>query len=155
MCGIAGYFGTKNINDENINSLKNLMQNRGPDNFAFFKKTLSNNNHICFVHSRLSIIDLEERSNQPFIIGDYIVIFNGEIYNYIELRERLSNKGYKFKTSSDTEVLLQYYILYGENCVDHFEGMWAFAIFNSLKNELFLSRDRFGEKPLYLHKTKK
>ena len=153
MCGIAGFFGSKQIKINSINSLKNLMKNRGPDNFDYFQKSLSNNNNICLIHSRLAIIDLEKRSNQPFIIGNYVIIFNGEIYNYVELREKLIAKGYKFETSSDTEVLLQYYILYGEDCVNYFEGMWSFAIFNLEKNELLLSRDRFGEKPLYFYKT--
>ena len=130
MCGIAGFFGSKQIKIDSINSLKNLMKNRGPDNFDYFQKSLSNNNNICLIHSRLAIIDLEKRSNQPFIIGNYVIIFNGEIYNYVELREKLIAKGYKFETSSDTEVLLQYYILYGEDCVNYFEGMWSFAIFN-------------------------
>ena len=112
-------------------------------------KKISDEKSIYLLHSRLSIIDLNSRSNQPFIIGDYILIFNGEIYNYLELKEKLIEKGIKLYTSSDTEILLNYYIIYGEKCVDYFDGMWSFAIFDNKNKMLFLSRDRFAEKPLY------
>ena len=153
MCGIAGYLGKKIIDKNLIISMHNVMNNRGPDNFSYFTKTTSQNMHVCLIHSRLAIIDLEARSNQPFRIGNNIIIFNGEIYNYLELRNRLIEKGLKFETNSDTEVLLQYYNYYGSSCVNFFEGMWAFAIFNIEKNELLISRDRFGEKPIYIYKS--
>ena len=105
------------------------------------------------LHSRLSIIDLHPRSNQPFIIGDDVIIFNGEIYNYLELKKDLSSKGVKLKTNSDTEILLHYYKIYGEKCVNYFEGMWSFAIFNTKTQELFLSRDRFLEKPMFFYEN--
>jgi asparagine synthase (glutamine-hydrolysing) len=92
---------------------------------------------------------LDPRANQPFAIGDYSLIFNGEIYNYVELRRDLIDRGIELHTTSDTEVLLRYYILHGEQCVQYFEGMWAFAIYDAQKSSLFLSRDRFAEKPLY------
>ena len=155
MCGIAGYIGPKLIKQDTIFSLKHLMENRGPDNFSYINKSLQNNNNIFLFHSRLAIIDLEKRSNQPFKIGNNVIIFNGEIYNYSKLKENLIKKGIKFTTSSDTEVLLQYYINYGEDCVKYFEGMWSFAIFNMEKNELMLSRDRFGEKPLHIYEIEK
>ena len=101
------------------------------------------------LHSRLSIIDLDKRSNQPFKYEKYIIIYNGEIYNFIEIRKNLLGLGYKFSTNSDTEVLLMAYIEYGEDCVDYFNGMWSFAIWDGFKEKIFLSRDRFGEKPLY------
>ena len=101
------------------------------------------------LHSRLSIIDLDARSNQPFTVGRATIVYNGEIYNYIELRDQLIERGIELRTQSDTEILLHFYLLYGEDCVKHFEGMWAFAIFDSGEGSLFLSRDRFGEKPLY------
>lgn len=149
MCGIAGFFGTKKIDIESISSTLVLMKNRGPDFSSYVTKDLGNNKFVSLLHSRLSIIDLQERSNQPFSIDDYTIIYNGEIYNYIELKKDLEKKGIKFRTNSDTEVLLQYYILYGEECVQFLDGMWSFAIYNYKKNLLFLSRDRFAEKPMY------
>ena len=101
------------------------------------------------LHSRLSILDLDPRSDQPMEREKCHLIFNGEIYNYIELREELTKKGRGFTTSSDTEVLLEAYLEFGEGCVEKLEGMWAFAIWDARRNTLFLSRDRFGEKPLY------
>ena len=103
------------------------MKRRGPDhnNYSSIKYHDTN---IYLLHSRLSILDLDQRSNQPYTIGDYTVVFNGEIYNYIEVREQLKKQGHSFATESDTEVLLKSYIEYGEDCVKYFEGMWAFAI---------------------------
>lgn len=151
MCGIAGYIGKNQIDRKKIDILSRSMKNRGPDNFSYFHKVCNDNSNIYLFHSRLSIIDLEERSNQPFKIGNFVLIFNGEIYNYLELRNNLISEGYIFKTNSDTEVLLQYYIKYGKDCVQYFEGMWTFAILNTETNDIFLSRDRFGEKPLYIY----
>ena len=150
MCGIAGYIGKKNINRTTIIKTLNLMQKRGPDsNGRFFENTKKFNR--IFLHTRLSIIDLNKHSNQPFEDNNFLVIFNGEIYNYIEIRENLIKKGYKFKTNSDTEVLLKAYIEYKDECVNKFIGMWAFAIFNKSNKNIFLSRDIFGEKPLYYY----
>jgi len=152
MCGIAGYIGKADIGQERIENTLNLMYNRGPDNrdYASFH---DNNINIVLLHTRLNIIDLDARSNQPFTIGDYTIIYNGEIYNYIELRNQLEKNGISFHTESDTEVLLQCYIRYGEKCVEYFEGMWSFAIYDRKTARLFLSRDRFAEKPLYYYST--
>lgn len=152
MCGIAGYIGKRSIEQPQIRETLELMKNRGPDYRG--SVTVNNGNvNIALLHSRLSIIDLEQRSNQPFTIGDCTLIFNGEIYNYVELRQDLEKQGIKLRTNSDTEVLLQYYILFGEECVNYFEGMWSFAIYDRGKQRIFLSRDRFAEKPLYFLKT--
>lgn len=151
MCGIAGYFGKSEIEQKKIVYCRKLMKNRGPDSSNIY--TNHKKKKLYLLHSRLSIIDLNSRSNQPFIDGDNILIFNGEIYNYIELKKKIEKK-YKFKTKSDTEVILAYYKLYGTKCFDYFDGMWSLAIYNSTKDELVLSRDRFGEKPLYINKTK-
>ena len=105
------------------------------------------------LHARLSILDVEKRSNQPFEDGPYKLIYNGEIYNYLEIKKELIKKNYKFKTQSDTEVLLKSYIEYGEKCVNYFDGMWSFCIWDSNKKKMFLSRDIFGEKPLYYIKN--
>ena len=151
MCGIAGYFGKQIISENTINKTLLNMRQRGPDFSNYFHKSYPNNTFIYLLHSRLSIIDLHPRSNQPLIIGDEIIIFNGEIYNYIELKKNLEAKKVRLNTNSDTEVLLHYYKIYGENCVNYFEGMWSFAIYNAKKQSLFLSRDRFAEKPLYFY----
>jgi len=152
MCGIAGYIGREEINKSLIESTLQLMKNRGPD-FCSYKSSKDGDIHTVLLHSRLSIIDLDARSNQPFTIGNYTLVFNGEIYNYIELRGHLEKKGVRFQTSSDTEVLLQYYLIYGDAGIKDFEGMWSFAIYDQEKSSLILSRDRFAEKPLYYLKT--
>ncbi len=150
MCGIAGYIGKQPIDKTLIKKTLDLMKNRGPD-FQNYISFLEGDNYISLLHSRLSIIDLDKRSNQPFVLGDDILVFNGEIYNYIELRQELENRNISFITESDTEVLLRYYQEYGEECVNFFEGMWSFAIYNRKRRTLFLSRDRFAEKPLYYY----
>ena len=151
MCGISGYISKKSlVNSNAIEKTLNLMKRRGPDHRNYYKN-IYQNKEVALLHSRLNIIDLKARSNQPFQDGNYILIFNGEIYNYIELKKDLIKKNYKFKTNSDTEVLIKSYIEYGEKCVDHFIGMWTFAIWDNKKKTLFLSRDPFGEKPLYYY----
>ena len=152
MCGIAGYIGIKKINNNTINQTLTLMRNRGPDHQDWCSFSVNETN-VYLLHSRLSIIDLDERSNQPFSFNNCTLVFNGEIYNYIEVREKLKKRGHIFSTDSDTEVLIKAYIEYGEDCVDYFEGMWAIAIWDNRKKHLFLSRDRFAEKPLYYLKT--
>ena len=102
------------------------------------------------LHSRLSIIDLDERANQPFRIGSHVLVYNGELYNYVELRQLLEQRGDPFRTESDTEVLLRTLIDLGPAGLDRCEGMWALAVVNEADGSLLLCRDRFGEKPLYL-----
>lgn len=149
MCGISGYISQKNLlYDNNIPNTLNLMKRRGPDSQGHYKNNYYNK-EVVLLHSRLNIIDLNSHSNQPFYDKDFVLVFNGEIYNYLELRKNLERKNYKFKTNSDTEVLLKAFQEYGEKCVDYFIGMWAFAIWDIKKKKLFLSRDPFGEKPLY------
>ena len=151
MCGIAGYIGKKQMSESTIYRTLDLMNNRGPD-YKDWRSFNHNETKIILFHSRLSIIDLNARSNQPFTYNNCTLVFNGEIYNYIEVRDKLISKGYNFTTNSDTEVLLKAYSEYGEKCVQHFNGMWAFAIWDGRKNKLFLSRDRFAEKPIYYFK---
>lgn len=152
MCGIAGFISQKKyLNfsfDVASQKLKQLMRNRGPDQQGSFCYTL-NNYIVNFFSSRLSIIDLDRRSNQPFKTNDTVLVFNGEIYNYIELRNKLKKKKIYFKTTSDTEVLIRAYEYWGEKCVNHLDGMWSFCIYDYKNNKIFLSRDNFGEKPLY------
>jgi asparagine synthase (glutamine-hydrolysing) len=154
MCGIAGYFGPRNLSDKIISSTLSLMENRGPDSKKFYRLNFKNKSLYLF-HSRLKIIDLTNNANQPFFYNKNILVYNGEIYNYLEIKKKLQKIGYKFKTTSDTEVVLMSYLHFGEKCVDHFEGMWAFAIWDDARKKLFLSRDRFGEKPLFYSRKNK
>ena len=149
MCGISGYLTyTNKVKDYSVKNTLNLMRRRGPDNQSYFKQKKFNK-EVGLLHSRLNIIDLNSRSNQPFYFDDFVLTFNGEIYNFIEIRRKLIKKNYAFNTASDTEVLLKSYIEWGEDCVNHFIGMWAFAIWDGKNKKLFISRDNFGEKPLY------
>ena len=147
MCGIAGYIGSKNLDLIKIENTLNLMKNRGPDHSDYFHIKIKNI-YYYFLFSRLSIIDCNKRANQPFKYKNYIIIFNGEIYNYIELKKKFF-KNERFETTSDTEVLIRLYARYKKNCLKYLEGMWSFAILNTKSGEVFFSRDRMGEKPFY------
>ena len=139
MCGISGFFlKKKNIPIKIINRTLSLMANRGPDNQKYLLRKVKDKS-LGLLHSRLSIIDLKNRSNQPMIYEDYTIIFNGELYNYIELKKILKEKGHKFSTNSDTEVIIRSYSQFGEKCVNYFIGMWSFAIWdNKKKKTLFI-----------------
>ncbi len=147
MCGIIGLIN-KNKQSVDISLLSQMAEaihHRGPDDEGHFS-----DNNIGFYHKRLSIIDLKT-GHQPMTSKSNTIIFNGEIYNYKELKLTLQSKGYEFKTTSDTEVILKMYEEYGENCVKQFNGMFAFIIYNKNTNKLFVARDHFGIKPLYFH----
>lgn len=153
MCGIAGFYGNINLVSEATEKCLDLMRQRGPDNQSIKQITFRNKNKCYLLHSRLSVIDLESRSNQPYELDDLVITYNGEIYNYIELRKELESKGYNFETNSDTEVLIKSYHFWGDDMYDKLEGMWAFALFNKTTGKLILSKDRFAEKPLYFLKN--
>ena len=148
MCGIAGSIGPYKLSEEI--KLKTIfsLKNRGPNASGSFSKKVGEN-YINLLHTRLSIIDVHTASNQPFNREHVSIVFNGEIYNYKELSNNLKKLGYKFQTKSDTEVLVCSYIEWGLDFLDKLEGMWSFALFDRNKNVLYLSRDRFGEKPLF------
>ncbi len=133
MCGILGAIGYK-IENEEFTEILNRLEHRGPDGFGIYKDKQKG---VIFGHRRLSIIDLSDGGKQPFIKGKYILTFNGEIYNYLELRKELVAKGHQFSTESDTEVLLAGYIEWGEKCLERFNGMWAFAIYNQEAGTVF------------------
>lgn len=141
MCGIAGFI---NYPEGSIEKTQNLLMHRGPD-----AQTSYSFNNVRLIHTRLSIQDIANGA-QPFIIGNYVIVFNGEIYNHLKLREKV--KRYKFKTQSDTETLLALYIEHGDKALKMCDGMFAFAIFNNNLNILVLGRDRAGKKPLYYYK---
>ncbi len=148
MCGICGIIdhGDNSVMEAPVRDMMRIMKHRGPDDEGVF---LEKNVGLGFV--RLSIIDLSSAGNQPMLSDDKrnVVVFNGEIYNYIELREELILKGYSFRTRSDTEVLLAAYHEWGEECLHKFNGMWAFVIYDRIKRTLFCARDRYGVKPFY------
>jgi len=146
MCGIAGIVDTREgIERSVLEAASNLMAHRGPDDEGFFIE-----GPLGLVHRRLSIIDLDGGS-QPMFNEDrsLVVVFNGEIYNYVELRSQLESNGHIFSTLSDTEVILHGFEEWGMACVEKFHGMFAFALYNRKEKSLFLSRDRCGEKPIY------
>ena len=149
MCGIAGIinFDQSKINPELANGIKKSLEHRGPD----FSKVDYINENVALIHTRLSIIDLDQRSNQPMHSKDkrYSIVFNGEIYNFREIRKTLEEKGVRFFTDGDTEVLLEGFVHYGSKILDLLRGQFAFAIYDSLKGSFFLARDRVGIKPLY------
>jgi asparagine synthase (glutamine-hydrolysing) len=181
MCGIAGIYNPRGVNLNTVASVSKVLQHRGPDDEGFVILDSRKEAHVlrgedtikaltdmmslnaytgtanlALIHRRLSIIDLSPSGHQPMCLHDksLFIVFNGEIYNYIELRNELKSKGYIFYTESDTEVILNCYRHWAENCVGHFIGMWSFVILDRIKNILFCSRDRFGIKPFYYVNTK-
>ena len=152
MCGIAGCITSEELSENKIHKCLNSLMHRGPDANNFVKFKLTNNKYIYLFHTRLAILDLDNRSIQPFSLFENKLVFNGEIYNYLEIKNNLEKKyNYKFKTKSDTEVLAALLNFKGIESLNICEGMWSFALFNSKDEKLILSRDRFGEKPLYIH----
>ena len=150
MCGISGasFEIIEKAPHVILNSMNNVLKHRGPDDNGIY-----HDNDMGLAHARLSIIDLSENGRQPMESDDkgYVIVFNGEIYNFLELRDELQGKGYQFRTRTDTEVLLNSYIEFGEECLNRIRGMYAFAIWDKKKRELFLCRDRIGKKPLYYY----
>jgi asparagine synthase (glutamine-hydrolysing) len=154
MCGIAGIYKKNGVNVElkSLNKMTSAIAHRGPDGEGHW---ISDNAVVGLGHRRLSIIDLSIGGSQPmdYLNGRYTITFNGEIYNYIELRQDLQAKGYLFATNSDTEVILAMYDCYQEKCLEHLDAMFSFAIWDNLSNTLFCARDRMGEKPFFYTDT--
>lgn len=147
MCGIAGFIDERLNAQEASAMIGTMLENiahRGPD-----ARSTWTNGPVVLGHNRLSILDLSPDGTQPMFHFGCRIIFNGEIYNYIEIREELKKSGYTFKTGTDTEVVLAAYRHFGRDCVQKFVGMWSFAIWDEERQELFCSRDRFGIKPFY------
>ncbi|MGJ8593032.1 MAG: asparagine synthase (glutamine-hydrolyzing) [Aquaticitalea sp.] len=150
MCGIYG--STILYSESQIKDKLKRTAFRGPDQMGL--KLYEDK--FAFGHNRLSIIDLDARSNQPFTYQDTIeIVFNGEIFNFKDLKDTLLKKGYIFKTTSDTEVICAAYMEYGDNCVNHFNGMFAFVIYDRSKHQFFGARDRLGQKPFYYYHNEK
>src|SRR5438093_4907232 len=151
MCGIAGLwdFGKK-ASDADLLSMTATLSRRGPDDVGFFT---SEQDGVGLGHRRLSILDLSPRGRQPMpdAAGSVMVTFNGEIYNYREIRQELLGLGHPFRTNTDTEVILHAYNEWGTDCLARFRGMFAFALWDTNRKKLFLCRDRLGVKPLYYY----
>jgi asparagine synthase (glutamine-hydrolysing) len=151
MCGIAGIVKNEIASEQEITTMTNSMIHRGPDSHGIYL-----NGRIGLGHRRLSIIDLSVDANQPMwnSTKDAVIVFNGEIYNYPDLRSECLSKGCRFKTNSDTEVIIEMYKLYGEDFINRLRGMFAIAIYDLVKEVVFLYRDRIGIKPLFysIHK---
>ncbi len=147
MCGIGGIINKNNKSVEEllIHQMTDIIAHRGPDSSGSFLYK-----NIAFGHRRLSILDLSSSGHQPMkYLDDLVITYNGEIYNFIEIREELIQKGYIFDSNSDTEVILKAYHCWGKTCVNYFNGMWSFSILDIKQKIVFCSRDRFGVKPFY------
>lgn len=143
MCGIAGFNWKDNAA---IEAMAEAMRHRGPDDRGSYL-----DDNVSLGHTRLSILDLSPKGHQPMYFQNLAIVFNGEIYNFQEIRDELLTAGYKFASGTDTEVILAAYHRWGDKCVEKFNGMWAFCIYDMDKRTLFISRDRFGIKPVYYY----
>ncbi|WP_323593462.1 asparagine synthase (glutamine-hydrolyzing) [Aliarcobacter butzleri] len=152
MCGISGIiYKNKNKKDYQleVKKMNDLINHRGPDDKGLFIM-----DNFAFGHTRLSILDLSSAGHQPMVYDDrFVITYNGEVYNYLEIKDELIKLGYKFKSNSDTEVLLLGYVEWKEKIVDRLNGMFAFAIYDMKENICFIARDRIGVKPLYYYET--
>lgn len=150
MCRIVGgieFNNTRNLTEEIIISMRDELSGGGPDGFGLYKE-----NNVFLAHRRLSIIDLSHLGHQPMVFDNFVITFNGEIYNYKEIKVKLENLGVIFKSNSDTEVIVRAYELLGIAALNLFRGMFAFVLWDKLNKKLILCRDRFGVKPLYWYK---
>jgi len=155
MCGIAGILSTSSeiIPEVHLQKMTRAIAHRGPDGEGLWGNEKGT---VLFGHRRLAIIDLSNAAVQPMhYLSRYTIVHNGEIYNYIELRELLEDKGYQFNSRSDTEVILAAYDLWKEDCLKYFDGMFAFAIWDEKEQQFFAARDRFGEKPFYYYENER
>ena len=146
MCGICGIINSENM--ALIGRMTEILAHRGPDDSGIF---VSEKDRVALGHRRLSIIDLSEKAQQPMFSADrsVCIVYNGEIYNFEDIKSELDAKGYKFTSKSDAEVVLCAYQQWGDKCLEKFNGMFAFAIWDVKKKTLFAARDRLGIKPFY------
>lgn len=156
MCGIAGVIGRPDVADTVVRSMLQVMSHRGPDGSAVWSDRISDDRALMLGHRRLAILDLSEAGAQPMVdpTGRFVLIHNGEIYNFLEVRAELQSVGVRFRSESDTEVIIESYRRWGNDCLSKFNGMFAFALYDRTKNVLFCARDRYGEKPLHFARMK-
>ena len=149
MCGVIGFIDfSKFLNKSNLETFIETLKHIGPDDSGTF--FLEDKNFFLGIgHKRLTILDPTEKGKQPMINNDVIISYNGEIYNFLEIKKDLIELGFEFKTSTDTEVVLNAYIMWGLEFFKKLNGMFAISIFDKKKNKIFLIRDRLGVKPLY------
>src|SRR5215831_5326755 len=149
MCGIAGIINltAKLVDERALRRMNAILRHRGPDDDGIFI-----DGNVGLAHVRLSILDLSSRGHQPMLYESHnrrcVITYNGEVYNFLQIRQDLQAKGYKFTSNTDTEVILASYMEYGHECVHHFNGMFSFVIYDLDNQILFGARDRFGKKPL-------
>lgn len=153
MCGIVGFLHKKHIAEADLIRMNRSIEYRGPDDEGYFLENIGDAYQLGLGHKRLSILDLSSAGHQPMFSddGNIIIVYNGEIYNFKEIRDDLIQKGYSFFSETDTEVIIKSYQQWGIGCLNKFNGMFAFALYDKVKQELYLARDRIGIKPLYYH----
>src|SRR3990167_2474600 len=148
MCGIAGkvYFGKGTVDKQSLSAMSQKIIHRGPDDEGLF---VSDDRRVGLVNRRLAVIDLSKNGHMPMSYKNkYVITYNGEVYNFQTERKLLEAEGYKFNSNSDTEVILALYDKYGVRCLEHLRGMFAFAIYDRVKNNVFMAPDRLGKKTL-------
>lgn len=155
MCGIAGVVGASKEDWFIVERMNQFQSHRGPDGFGVWQSRATGDRQVTLGHRRLSILDLSDAGAQPMKdhSGSFAITFNGEIYNYLEVRAHLRAAGVVFRSGTDTEVILEAYKQWGKDCLARLNGMFAFAIFDGVKNKLFCARDRYGEKPFLFYSS--
>ena len=155
MCGIFGFMLNRPLKDSDVETGKkytNKLDYRGPNHSGFW---LDKKQGVFLGHTRLSILDLSENNNQPYIEDNSCIVFNGEIYNYLDIKKRLIRQGENFKTNGDTEVLAKYIKHTGTSSLDELDGMFAFCILDLRESKMFFARDHLGKATLFLSQQKK
>src|SRR5262245_49458857 len=157
MCAIAGIISKRSdqrIDKARVETMIGSIKHRGPDETGYYST-----DSVQLAMARLTILDLKSEGLRPVVeqspAGDTVLLYNGEIYNYVEIAEELEAKGHRFRTRCDSEVLLKSYLEWGQDCLEKFNGMFAFVIADFVNDVLFAARDRAGEKPLYYYETDK
>jgi len=150
MCGVLGLVSNTHTSKDLVVSMTDTLAHRGPDGAGYYLDS-KGSKYIGLGHRRLSIIDIGDGGHQPMEVNDLVITYNGEVYNYKEIKQELQQLGHSFKSNSDTEVILASYIEWGSACLAKFRGMFAFCIYDKRKQELLLVRDRLGVKPLFLY----